>query len=568
MMNGFLKMAALLLALLMPLAVLAEEAVETPLPQGLSIVTLEEIEGPTQTPAETPAPTATPEPEPTPTATPEDERYLTFTETDIVLNKGKKVTMKPVAHGFRLSGKTRYTWSVSKTSVAGITKNGLVTAKGGGTCKIWCSVTVDDITYTAEANLTVMVPMTGVAVDKKTVVLMPGESWTPVFTCKPEDVSDPTLTFESANEEIATVDEDGTITAVAPGTAKVTATAADGSEKKASVTVYVATLAADSAEQVIALKQGGGIVLEYLGGAANFSRNITVSNKGTKYFEIASSFTEDSVVINVTPKAIGTGTIVIKDKKSAKTPLTLTVRIENILPPAEILAVEDAVLTDGGFSATLVNHGTETVTTYGLRCVFLGEDGSQLFVGAEGRNDYAREVVAQDFVSTVTPGGQVVTGDSLHEGYTEAKGLRVAVDGFTTLDGVRYSVPENSLRWFEIGVGELPAAGDAAEAVSLEERERELATQVEFGFNSVELVSGFAEHYGFEHIGLWVTSVSSGSRADKAKLKEGDLVFAVDGVMWADDPMIIDRAKSVIAGGGKVVLSVERKGKVVKLTLK
>lgn len=51
-----------------------------------------------------------------------------------------------------------------------------------------------------------------------------------------------TVTWKSNNEKVATVAEDGTVTAVGLGKATVTATSTDGSGKKASVTVNVAAL--------------------------------------------------------------------------------------------------------------------------------------------------------------------------------------------------------------------------------------------------------------------------------------------------------------------------------------
>lgn len=66
-----------------------------------------------------------------------------------------------------------------------------------------------------------------------------------VTSVLPEDAADKTYTWSSANEEIATVDENGKVTAVAAGTVKITATAKDGSGVKAECDVTVKTAASD-----------------------------------------------------------------------------------------------------------------------------------------------------------------------------------------------------------------------------------------------------------------------------------------------------------------------------------
>lgn len=59
-------------------------------------------------------------------------------------------------------------------------------------------------------------------------------------TTLPENATDPTFTWSSSNEDVATVSNDGVVSAVAPGTAIIVATANDGSGMKAECVVTVA----------------------------------------------------------------------------------------------------------------------------------------------------------------------------------------------------------------------------------------------------------------------------------------------------------------------------------------
>lgn len=59
-------------------------------------------------------------------------------------------------------------------------------------------------------------------------------------TVLPDDATDPSVTWSTSNAAVATVDATGKVTAVAPGTATITATTNDGSELSASCAVVVA----------------------------------------------------------------------------------------------------------------------------------------------------------------------------------------------------------------------------------------------------------------------------------------------------------------------------------------
>lgn len=90
------------------------------------------------------------------------------------------------------------------------------------------------------ATLTVNpVTVTGVTLDKTTMDLVAGNSATLKATVAPENATSKTVTWASSNTAIATVDTTGKVTAVAPGTATITATAADGSGKTATCKVTV-----------------------------------------------------------------------------------------------------------------------------------------------------------------------------------------------------------------------------------------------------------------------------------------------------------------------------------------
>ena len=103
-------------------------------------------------------------------------------------------------------------------------------APSGGYDNIAFTTSVATVNVTAAPK-----PATGISLNKSTLELTVGESETLVATVEPSDTTD-TVVWTSSKESVATVDNTGKVTAVAPGTATITAKAGD---KTATCTVTV-----------------------------------------------------------------------------------------------------------------------------------------------------------------------------------------------------------------------------------------------------------------------------------------------------------------------------------------
>ena len=84
-----------------------------------------------------------------------------------------------------------------------------------------------------------IVPVSQITLNKAEASIYVGNSETLTATVAPENATIKALTWASSDEDVATVAPDGTVTAVKVGTATITATAADGSDKSATCTVTV-----------------------------------------------------------------------------------------------------------------------------------------------------------------------------------------------------------------------------------------------------------------------------------------------------------------------------------------
>lgn len=83
------------------------------------------------------------------------------------------------------------------------------------------------------------VPVTGLKLSSESLTLRENGSDTLTATVEPADATNKAVTWESSDTDIATVSEDGTVTAVSAGKATIIATAADGSVVSASCEVTV-----------------------------------------------------------------------------------------------------------------------------------------------------------------------------------------------------------------------------------------------------------------------------------------------------------------------------------------
>ena len=132
------------------------------------------------------------------------------------------------------------TWESDDTNIATVDANGEVTAVGTGTTTIKATVDGKSAECSVTVNAPTTIPVTGVSLNKASTTLTVGDTETLTATVAPEDATNKAVTWSSNDSTVATVDESGKVTAVAPGEATITVTTEDGS-KTATCTVIVHT---------------------------------------------------------------------------------------------------------------------------------------------------------------------------------------------------------------------------------------------------------------------------------------------------------------------------------------
>ena len=128
-------------------------------------------------------------------------------------------------------------WASSNEKIATIQKNGQITALDYGSC-VLSAKSRETATVIATCVLTVKADIESVILDPTAATLSEGSTVTLKATVNPANATNKTVTWESANKAIATVDNKGVVKAVAPGTTTITCTTVDG-EKKAICNITV-----------------------------------------------------------------------------------------------------------------------------------------------------------------------------------------------------------------------------------------------------------------------------------------------------------------------------------------
>ena len=206
------------------------------------------------------------------------------------------------------------TWESSNTSVATVDATGEVTAIGAGTATI--TVTTEDGNKTATCAVTVTaatVSVTGVTLSQNEAHLYYNRTpntLTLTATVAPDNATDKTVTWTSSNPSVATV-ENGVVTAVACGTAVITATAADGSGASASCTVTVSSYlppANPNYRITVEATQGGTVTADPT--AAKAGTTVTLTPVPDQGYQVGSVAVTDRFgePVAVTEQADGTYT--------------------------------------------------------------------------------------------------------------------------------------------------------------------------------------------------------------------------------------------------------------------
>lgn len=176
---------------------------------------------------------------------------MTLPESQI-LNKGDSIQL---THAFasekeknedkiaKAAEKLTLEWATSDETVATVDETGLVTAVGAGKADI--TVRISEREITAVCAITVEIKADGVNAPKAMEFTVGDEGKSLDAKITPEDATNVVLRYESSDENIATVDENGVVTPVAAGECTIKTSVVSASDAKAEAEGQAVADAAD-----------------------------------------------------------------------------------------------------------------------------------------------------------------------------------------------------------------------------------------------------------------------------------------------------------------------------------
>ena len=158
---------------------------------------------------------------------------LTLNKTSVTLLAGESEIL--AASAFPLD--TKVQWSSSSPAIASVDQNGKVTGLDNGTTII--TVASADGTKTARCEVTVIVPVTGVNLDRTSAEIIKGESMTLTATVAPSNATNKNVIWTSSDPSVATVSQSGVVTALEFGTTTISVNSFDGNKSATCVVTVV-----------------------------------------------------------------------------------------------------------------------------------------------------------------------------------------------------------------------------------------------------------------------------------------------------------------------------------------
>ncbi len=340
---------------------------------------------------------------------------------DIVLNKDEEeklyVYIKPEDATIK-----DVVYTSSDESVVTVDKYGKITAKGEGTATVTVSSS-DDPAKSDTVTVNVKIPVTELIVDPADVTLRNGEEKT-LDVYVNGDATNKEVTFESNDENVARVDENGKITATGDGETTVVVTSKDDPSKKVTVKVTVKT-------PVTELTVGEDFTLE-----VEESKNVEAkvnddaTNKELLYESSNPSVAKVDSNGDVIAVGEGTAVITVKSKDNPELVETVTVTVvktykvtyafigdvipEGIVAPEEKtynngtdVSVEAAAFAEGyTFSGWTTDDATVEDGKFIIRndVHFVGSFSKDVKDIVVDKNDITLEIGDEDKITvTVTP---------------------------------------------------------------------------------------------------------------------------------------------------------------------
>ncbi len=297
------------------------------------------------------------------------------------------------------------TYESNDESVVKVDENGNIEAVGEGEAIITIT-SKDDHTKTETVKVTVknpVVPVDGIKVNKTEIELEEGKTDKITVTVTPDNATDKGVTFESSDETVVKVDENGNVIAVGEGEATVTVTSDDNPDLFIKIPVRVTVPEKPTEPEKIPVDEV--IVDKYdifleKGDTDKITASVKpddATEKGVTYKSVNESIVKVDENGNIEAVGEGTTTILIISKDDPTKVATVFVTVNPVYVPA------DGIVTDRD-EITLTKGETDKITVS-----VTPENATEKGVTYESSNENVIKVDKKGNITAVGEGEAVIT---------------------------------------------------------------------------------------------------------------------------------------------------------------
>ncbi len=333
-------------------------------------------------------------------------KSITLSQSELLMREGFNSELIAIVNPENATDK-RVIWESSDPEVAEVDQNGVVTAmlrdivsaNHTGTAVITVtSVSNPDIK--AQCIVTVVPPIIAVediSLNKEAIEMTVGDSETLIATVTPDDATDKTVTWSSANAAIATVSEDGLVTAISTGTTTIIASSSNGKQAVCLVTVNPGIVPVESitlSASDLLLRVGKTAELTAIVNPADATDQEVVWTSNDE--SIATISVEDGkVMVTALKEGVTTITVTSVNYPSVSAECKVTVSII----PVETITINDII----GNKIDIAEGETMT-----LSATVLPEDATDKTVTWKSSNPDIATVTAEGVVTGVRGGSAII----------------------------------------------------------------------------------------------------------------------------------------------------------------
>lgn len=249
---------------------------------------------------------------------------ISLNQNSATLAEGKSLQLTATVTPANASNKTLI-WESANPGVATVDANGKVVAISQGSTVITVKTT-DGSNISAQCEIKVVKLVDGIKLNLTTVTLTEGQSLQLEATISPILATNKTIVWSSDNEAVATVSQQGKITAISKGSAVITVKSTDGSGITASCSVNVVKLVSGIvlSETEMTLNEGQSAQLTAI--VSSDANNKTLAWSSSN--EDVATVSKDG---NVTAVSKGVAVITVKATDGSNVSASCTVNVIKIV---------------------------------------------------------------------------------------------------------------------------------------------------------------------------------------------------------------------------------------------